>query len=81
MRAAASDQYTRVRAELLAVVELLLVRAQASGCIRTDMTIDEIDALLIGAARASEYAADRPDVGHRTLQIMLRGLERETDKR
>uniref|UniRef100_UPI000E348E2F TetR/AcrR family transcriptional regulator n=1 Tax=Jiangella endophytica TaxID=1623398 RepID=UPI000E348E2F len=72
--AAAAGEYVRVRAELTAAVGALLERAQGAGAVRADVGTAELDALLIGAARAVEHTAGHPGVRRRTLTIILDGL-------
>jgi len=78
-RAATDGEYPRVRAELTAAVGTLLDRAQRAGAVRADVGTGELDALLIGAARAVEYTADDPEVRRRTLGIILDGLRPRRD--
>lgn len=72
--AAATGDYPQVRAELAAAVDDLLTRAQQAGAVRPDIGVAEIDALLIGAARAIEFASGDAGVRDRTLGIILDGL-------
>lgn len=72
--AAGAGEYGRVRAELTAAVRTLLERAQDAGAVRADVGTAELDALLIGAARAVEHTAGDAGVRRRTLAIILDGL-------
>ncbi|RIQ35901.1 SbtR family transcriptional regulator [Jiangella rhizosphaerae] len=45
-----------------------------AGAVRADVGTAELDALLIGAARAVEHAGGDPDVRRRTLAVILDGL-------
>lgn len=66
--------YPRVRQRLLGAVETLLTSAQGAGAVRGDIGIAELNALLIGTARAAEHAGAAPDVHARVLAIVLDGL-------
>ncbi|MGW0478050.1 TetR/AcrR family transcriptional regulator [Nonomuraea sp. NPDC003214] len=72
--AARQGDYPRVREELLKAVGTLLVRAQEAGAVRRDIAVPELNALLIGAARAAEHTRHDPAVHARTLAVVLDGL-------
>ncbi|WP_243741021.1 TetR/AcrR family transcriptional regulator [Streptomyces sp. 8K308] len=77
VRAAAErGPYPAVRRELAAAVETLLTRAQAAGAVRADIGMPELNALLIGVARAVEQVRDAPAVRRRLLGAILDGLRR-----
>ncbi|MCB9765576.1 MAG: TetR/AcrR family transcriptional regulator [Alphaproteobacteria bacterium] len=71
---ARQDAYLRMRQNLLQAVEGLLQRAQRAGRVRGDVGITELNALLIGTARALEQVRDDPDASARTLEVVLDGL-------
>lgn len=52
----------------------LLARAQEAGAVRRDVGIPEVYALLIGASRASAFAALGEDVSARSLAVIFDGL-------
>jgi AcrR family transcriptional regulator len=66
--------YPGVRAELTAAVETLLTRAQSAGAVRGDIGMAELNALLIGVARAVEQVRDAPAAQERVLRAILDGL-------
>jgi AcrR family transcriptional regulator len=63
-----------VRAELQEALGTLLRRAQDAGAVRGDIGTLELQAVMVGAARAAAYAADRPGTRDRMLAITLDGL-------
>jgi AcrR family transcriptional regulator len=63
-----------VKADLNKGLESLLVNAQQAGSVRSDVTIAELIALLVGAARALEQLGGNPTLEQRTLSIILDGL-------
>jgi AcrR family transcriptional regulator len=67
-------EYPEARRELLEAVETLLKRARSAGTVRKDVGITELNALLIGTARAIEHARTQPSVAARTLDVVLDGL-------
>jgi AcrR family transcriptional regulator len=71
---AARGAYPRVRSELMSAVETLLARGQAAGALRDDIGIAEVNAILIGAARAAEHTGEDPAVRARTMRIVVDGL-------
>lgn len=71
---AGKGAYPQVRDELLGAVEALLERAQRAGVVRSDIGVQEVNALLIGAARAAEHAGADDGVRARTLAVTLDGL-------
>jgi AcrR family transcriptional regulator len=56
-----------------AAFEVLLVRAQQAGAVRTDIGVADVIALLVGASHAVEHATD-PVVRSRAIAIVLDGL-------
>ncbi|MGH2614062.1 MAG: TetR/AcrR family transcriptional regulator [Thermomicrobiales bacterium] len=56
--------------EMRRSLELLLIRAQRSGAVRADVDVDDVVALLIGAARAAEHTGrDRANLAHAVVII------------
>jgi AcrR family transcriptional regulator len=65
---------SQVGQDLQRALAVLLERAQAAGAVRADVGVPELRALLVGASRAVEQAADDPAVRARTVRVMLDGL-------
>lgn len=65
-----------VGGRLRAALGILLGRAQAAGAVRAELRPDDLRALLIGASRAVEHAADA-DGRERVLRVVLSGLRPE----
>lgn len=63
-----------VKANLNERMERLLVRAQAAGAVRGDITIAEVLALLVGAARALEQLGGDAERQARTISVILDGF-------
>lgn len=61
-------------AEVRRAVGTLLTRAQAVGAVRSDIAIEEVIALMMGAARAAEFAASDAGLRARSLAIVFDGL-------
>lgn len=59
--------------EIRGILTDLLRRAQADGAVRSDVGVDEVIALLIGAARAAEFAGERAAV-NQAVRIICDGL-------
>jgi AcrR family transcriptional regulator len=59
--------------ELAEALTVLLVRAQHTGSVRTDVGLPELMALLVGASRAAEHASGE-ETRTRTVRIILDGL-------
>jgi NAD(P)-dependent dehydrogenase (short-subunit alcohol dehydrogenase family) len=57
--------------EFLGLLEALLVDAQRAGTARSDVTVPEAKALLVGAQAMQGY---NPDVAERVTDIVLEGL-------
>ncbi|MEV6163210.1 helix-turn-helix domain-containing protein [Streptomyces sp. NPDC052052] len=53
----------------------LLARAQASGAVRADVSIDDLLQLTNAIALAAEQATDDPELAHRLLMLTLQGLK------
>jgi AcrR family transcriptional regulator len=66
--------HARVVGDLHRAVDALLTRAQRAGAVRDDIRLRELIALLIGASRAAEHAAQDPDLQTRTLAVVFDGL-------
>ena len=62
------------RQRLREVMGMLLSRAQRSGDVRTDIGVDEVFALLVGASRMAEYAGSNRAVLDRAVAVVLDGL-------
>lgn len=77
---AARGPYPQVRADLLAAVESLLARAQRAGDVRDDIGIAELNAILIGTARAAEHTGADEAVLARTMAIVTDGLRPPTNQ-
>jgi AcrR family transcriptional regulator len=69
-----SGANSRLGPDLREALGALLVRAQRSGAVRPDVGLPELLALLVGASRATEHAADSPAVQDRVLTTILDGL-------
>jgi hypothetical protein len=54
---------------------VLLARAQASGAVRTDVSIDDLMQLTNAIALAAEQAPDDPELAGRLLMLTLQGLK------
>jgi AcrR family transcriptional regulator len=63
-----------IMAEMRKALETLLVRAQQTGAVRTDVGVDEVTALLIGAARAAGAMGWDRDVLTRMVTVISDGL-------
>jgi AcrR family transcriptional regulator len=70
-----------VRGELRAALQVLLERAQRAGAVRDDIGAPELEALMVGAARAAEYTAGNPEVRDRALAVTLDGLKPPAPRR
>jgi len=63
-----------IMAEMRRIFATLLTRAQAVGAVRADIGVDEVSALLFGAARATEFTGwDRGVLG-RMVDVICDGL-------
>ncbi len=60
--------------EMRRIFASLLSRAQAIGAVRTDVGVDEVSALLFGAARATEFTGWDRDVLGRMVEVICDGL-------
>ena len=60
--------------EMRRIFVTLLSRAQAVGAVRTDVGVDEVVALLFGAARATEFTGWDRDVLGRMVEVICDGL-------
>jgi AcrR family transcriptional regulator len=63
-----------VREEVHGAFATLLARAQQAGTVRDDILVTDLLALMVGTARAIEYASANPDAQARTLAIVMDGL-------
>ncbi|MFE7359404.1 TetR family transcriptional regulator [Streptomyces sp. NPDC057543] len=54
---------------------VLLARAQASGAVRTDVSIDDLMQLTNAIALAAEQSPDDPELAGRLLMLTLQGLK------
>jgi AcrR family transcriptional regulator len=63
-----------VMSEVRVALETLLRRAQQAGVVRDDVGVDEITALLIGAARAANSGGLDRDVLRRMVEVISDGL-------
>jgi AcrR family transcriptional regulator len=61
-------------AEMRSSLDILLTRAQSAGAVRDDVGINEVIALLIGAARAAASTSGDQAVLARTVEIICDGL-------
>lgn len=61
-------------AEMRSSLDILLTRAQSAGAVRDDVGINEVIALLIGAARAAASTGGDQAVLARTVEIICDGL-------
>jgi len=66
--------FADVKDDLNSGLECLLLNAQQAGAVRPDVTITELVALLVGAARALEQLGGNPTLEDRTLNVILDGL-------
>jgi AcrR family transcriptional regulator len=73
--------HAQVVGDLHRAVETLLTRAQRAGAVRDDIRIRELIALLIGASRAAEHAAQDTELQTRTLAVVFDGLRPPTTDR
>lgn len=71
----ASSALTQCSAKLRTAGELLLVRAQTSGDVRPDTSIDDLMQLTNAIALAAEQAPDDPELADRLLTLTLTGLK------
>lgn len=76
----ASSALTQCSSGLRTAGELLLVRAQVSGAVRADTSIDDLMQLTNAIALAAEQTPDDPELADRLLTLTLSGLKnlRET---
>jgi AcrR family transcriptional regulator len=63
-----------VRQEVHRAFDTLLARAQQAGVVRDDIRPPDLLALMVGTARAIEFASADPDAQARTLAIVMDGL-------
>jgi AcrR family transcriptional regulator len=63
-----------IMAEMRNSLDILLTRAQQAGAVRDDVGVNEVIALLIGAARAAESTSGDQAVMLRTVAIICDGL-------
>ncbi|EST28604.1 TetR/AcrR family transcriptional regulator [Streptomyces niveus] len=70
----ASSGLTQCSTKLRTAGELLLVRAQMSGDVRADTSIDDLMQLTNAIALAAEQAPDDPELADRLLTLTLTGL-------
>ena len=61
------------KAELLALVQQLIARAQESGAVRADVGAEDVSLLVGSAIQATRQSAD-PDAWRRYLAVVLDGL-------
>ncbi|WP_162181733.1 hypothetical protein [Glycomyces tenuis] len=66
--------YPVARAELTAAVGRLLARAQDGGAVRRDVGVEELNAILIGAARTAEQLRSDRALRGRALGVVFDGL-------
>ncbi|MEV4998125.1 TetR/AcrR family transcriptional regulator [Streptomyces niveus] len=71
----ASSGLTQCSTKLRTAGELLLVRAQMSGDVRADTSIDDLMQLTNAIALAAEQAPDDPELADRLLTLTLSGLK------
>lgn len=69
-----SSGLTQCSTKLRTAGELLLVRAQMSGDVRADTSIDDLMQLTNAIALAAEQAPDDPELADRLLTLTLTGL-------
>ncbi|MCG7524406.1 TetR/AcrR family transcriptional regulator [Streptomyces sp. OfavH-34-F] len=69
-----SSALARCNTPLREAGSVLLVRAQSSGTVRADVSIDDLMQLTNAIALAAEQSPDDPDLADRLLQLTLRGL-------
>ena len=65
--------HARTREELLAAVDLILEAGRSSGDLRTDVSAEEVVALIIGVFTVA-HQAGRADEAARLLDVVLDGL-------
>ncbi|MFD3488673.1 MULTISPECIES: TetR/AcrR family transcriptional regulator [unclassified Streptomyces] len=70
-----SSALTQCSAGLRTAGEQLLVRAQVTGAVRTDTSIDDLMQLTNAIALAAEQAPDDPELADRLLTLTLTGLK------
>ncbi|MFD4766781.1 TetR/AcrR family transcriptional regulator [Streptomyces niveus] len=70
----ASSGLTQCSTKLRTAGELLLVRAQMSGDVRADTSIDDLMQLTNAIALAAEQAPEDPELADRLLTLTLTGL-------
>jgi len=63
-----------IGARLLSALGVLLSRAQAAGAVRTDLVVGELIPVIIGVARAAEYAGPDATLRDRAVAILFDGL-------
>lgn len=63
-----------IMGEMRRIFATLLTRAQAVGAVRSDIGVDEVTALLFGAARAAEFSGWDRDVLARMVGVISDGL-------
>jgi AcrR family transcriptional regulator len=80
---AARDLYVfraQGRQRLVGVLRKLVKRAKEAGCVRGDLTPEDLTILLVGLGRTTEMFADvAPQQWRRQLAIILAGLRPQTD--
>lgn len=69
-----SSALARCNTPLREAGSVLLIRAQSSGTVRADVSIDDLMQLTNAIALAAEQSPDDPDLADRLLQLTLRGL-------
>jgi len=63
-----------IGARLLSALGVLLSRAQAAGAVRADIVVGELIPVIIGVARAAEYAGPDATLRDRAVAILFDGL-------
>jgi AcrR family transcriptional regulator len=68
-------------ARLMSALGVLLSRAQAAGAVRADLVVGELITVIIGVARAAEYAGPDATLRDRAVEILFDGLRPSAGER
>jgi AcrR family transcriptional regulator len=70
-----------IGARLMSALGVLLSRAQEAGAVREDLTVGELIPVIIGVAKAAEYAGPDAPLRDRAVEILFDGLRPSAGER
>jgi AcrR family transcriptional regulator len=65
---------SQVGRDLREAIHTLLTRAQSAGAVRTDLEVEDLFAVMVGASHAATFASQDKQVQDRALAVILDGL-------